>query len=200
MNFTPGALVGTMKTMAKFLSCSGDQPVMRDEGVVGQHRAGRHHLGAGDDDAGVGLLLDMRADVRHLVRRTVAIDGRMDDRVVDEGHALLAELVPAPRVVLIGIVEIGVGAERGEERRLVVGRAADPAVGDARPFGDRVAARRADRRAIFGALKKACVLPPLPVSVGTMMLLRVLVDRAARRRGARSCARCCGRRDARSRP
>ena len=28
-----------------------DQAVMGDEGVVGQHRAGRHHLGAGDDDA-----------------------------------------------------------------------------------------------------------------------------------------------------
>ena len=143
-----------------------DQPVMGDEGVVGQHRAGRHHLGAGDDDAGIRLLLHMRADVRHLVRRPVAVDRGMDDGVVDEGHALLAEAVPALGVVLIGIVEIGIGAERRQERRLVVGRAADPAIGDARPFGDGVAARRAGPPAIFGALKKACVMPPLPVSVG----------------------------------
>ena len=67
-----------------------DQPVMGDEGVVGQHRAGRHHLGAGDDQAGVGFLLDMAADVGDLVRRPVAVDRRMDDGVVDEGHALLA--------------------------------------------------------------------------------------------------------------
>ena len=65
--------------------------------------------------------------------------GGMDDGVVDEGHALLAVAVPAPGVVLVGIVEIGVGAERRQERRLVVGRAADPAIGDARPFGDRLA-------------------------------------------------------------
>ena len=55
------------------------------------------------------------------------------------GHALLAVAVPAPRVGLVRRVELGVGAERGEERRLVVGRAAQPAVGDARPRGDRVA-------------------------------------------------------------
>ena len=113
---------------------------MRDEGVVGQHRAGRDHLGAGDDEAGVGLLLDMAADVGDLVRRPVAIDRRMDDGVIDERHALLAELVPALGVLLVGIVEVGIGAERGQERGLVVGRAADPAVGDPRPFGDRVAA------------------------------------------------------------
>ena len=95
MNFTPGALVGTMKTTANFLSCTGIEPVVRDEGVVGQHRAGRHHLGARDDDAGIGLLLHVAADVADLVRRPVAVDRRMDDGVVDEGHALLAELVPA---------------------------------------------------------------------------------------------------------
>ena len=124
----------------EFLVLHRDQPVVGDEGVVGQHRAGRHHLGAGDDDAGVGLLLDVAADVGHLVRRPVAVDRRMDDGVVDEGHALLAELVPAPRILLVGIVEVGIGAERRQERRLVVGRAAHPAVGDAGPFGDGVAA------------------------------------------------------------
>ncbi len=110
-----------------------------DERVVGEHRAGRHDLGPGDDEAGVSLLFDMHADVGDFVRRAVAIDRRMDDRVIDERHTLLAEAIPAPRVVLIGFVEVGVGAERGEERSLVVGRAADPAIGEARPFGDRVA-------------------------------------------------------------
>ena len=115
-----------------------DQAVVGDEGVVGQRRAGRDHLGAGDDQAGVGLALDVAADVGDLVRRPVAIDRRVDDRVVDERHALLAEAVPAPARCPGRVVEVGVGAERREERRLVVGRAAHPAVGDPRPFGDRV--------------------------------------------------------------
>ena len=110
------------------------------EGVVGQHRSGRHHLGARYDDAGVGLLLHVAADVAHLVRRPVAIDRRMNDRVIDEGHALLAELVPAPRILLIRIVEVGIGAERRQKRRLVVRCAAHPAIGELRPFGDGVAA------------------------------------------------------------
>ena len=147
-----------------------DQPVVGDEGVVGQHRAGRHHLGAGDDDAGVGLLLDVAADVADLVRRPVAVDRRMDDGVVDEGHALLAELVPAPRILLVGIVEVGVGAERRQERRLVVRRAAHPAVGEPAPIRRWRRGRRAGPSSVFGALKKACVMPPLPVSVGSRIL------------------------------
>ena len=113
---------------------------MGDEGVVGQRRAGGHHLGAGHDDAGIGFLLDVAVDVADFLRRTVAVDRRMDDGVVDERHALLAELVPALGVLLPRIVEIGIGAERAEERRLVVGRAAEPAIADLGPFGDGVAA------------------------------------------------------------
>src|SRR5271170_803592 len=82
----------------------------------------------------------MNANVRDLVRRSIAIDRRVDDRVIDERDALLAEAVPASRIVLVRIVEFGVGAEGGEEGGLVVGRTAEPTVGDARPFGDRVAA------------------------------------------------------------
>ena len=124
----------------EFLVLHRDQPVVGDEGVVGQHRAGGDHLGAGDDDAGVGLLLHVAADVAHLVRRPVAVDGRMDDGVVDERHALLAELVPALGVLLVRRVEVGVGAEGREERRLVIGRAAHPAIGELGPFGDGVPA------------------------------------------------------------
>ena len=41
-----------------------------------------------------------------------------------------------------GVIEVGVGAQRRQKRRLVIRAAAHPAVGDARPFGDGVA--RAD--------------------------------------------------------
>ncbi len=124
----------------EFLVLHRDQAVMRDEGVIGQHRAGRHHLGARDDDALVGFLFDVTADVADFVRRLVAIDRRMDDGVIDEGHALLAEFVPAFGVVLIRIVEIRIGAERRQKRRLVVGRAAEPAISELGPFRDRGAA------------------------------------------------------------
>ena len=66
--------------------------------------------------------------------------GGMDDGVIDERHALLAEAVPALRVLLPGRVEFGVGAQRAQERGLVVGRAAEPAVAELRPLGDGVAA------------------------------------------------------------
>jgi len=60
---------------------------------------------------------------------------------IDERHALLAEFVPASRVALIRIVKSpNIGAEGREKRRLVVRRAAHPAVGHACPFGDGVAA------------------------------------------------------------
>ena len=83
-----------------------DQPVMGDEGIVGEHRSGGDHLGAGDDEPGVGLLFHMGADVGHLVGRPVAVDRRVDDGVVDEGHALLAVAVPALGIVLVGVIEI----------------------------------------------------------------------------------------------
>src|SRR5262245_10692374 len=116
---------------------------MRYECVMRQRRAGRDHLGAAHMDATVGLLRHVTVDVlpaRGRARCRVAVDRRMDDRVVDEWYALAALAIPAPRILLIGRVELGVGAERCEERGLVIGRAAEPAIGDARPFGDRIAA------------------------------------------------------------
>ena len=117
-----------------------NEPVVGDERVVGERGAGRHHLGAGDDDTGIRLLLHVAVDVAHFLRRAVAVDGRMDDGVVDERHALLREAVPALGVFLPGRIELGVGAERAEEGRLVVWRAAEPAVAELGPLGDRVAA------------------------------------------------------------
>ena len=121
-----------------------DQSVVRDEGVVRQRRTGGDDLGAADADAGVGLLGHAHVDVGRPARRAgrhVAIHRRMDDRVVDERQPLLAVAVPVPRVVLIRRIEFGVGTERGEERRLVVGRPAQPAIAQPRPGGDRVTRR-----------------------------------------------------------
>ena len=115
---------------------------MRHERVVGERRAGGHHLGARHHDSPVGLPLDAHADVggpgRWLPRRQVAIDRRMDDRVVDEGHALLAEVVPVEGVGLVGRVELGIGAEGPQKGGLVVGGAAHPAIGESGPLGDGV--------------------------------------------------------------
>ena len=115
--------------------------VLAEEIVMGQRRVGGHHLGAGDVDAGVGLLLDGDVDVLDLLDRLVAVDRRIDEGVVEIEHGLLRALVPGARVVGELAVELGIGAERVEECGLVVGAAAHPAVGDARPGGDRVALR-----------------------------------------------------------
>src|SRR5262249_1596490 len=86
----------------------------------------------------------MAIDILALTGRTwrnVAIDWWMDDRVIDERHALLAHPVPAPSVALVGRVDLTVGTQRPKERGLVVRRATQPAIGDARPLGDCIAAR-----------------------------------------------------------
>ena len=84
-------------------------PVVGDEVVVRQRRAGGDHLGAADDDALVGLLDRVDEDVGDLVDLLVAVDRRVHERVVHEVHALLRLLVPAPRVVLERRVVVGVG-------------------------------------------------------------------------------------------
>src|SRR5207249_2535600 len=78
-------------------------------------------------------------DVGDLVGRAVPVHRRLDEGVVQVEDALLRGAVPAPRVLLIRRVVLGVGAERREEGRLVIGRPAHPPVGQARPGGDRVA-------------------------------------------------------------
>jgi hypothetical protein len=74
-------------------------------------------------------------------RSHIAIDRRLHDCVVDERHALLAEAVPAACILLVGLVKRRIGAKSGEKGCLVVGRAAEPAIGQPRPRGDRVAGR-----------------------------------------------------------
>ena len=104
-----------------------------------KRRVGGDDLGAGDVDAGVGLLLDGDVDVLHLLDRFVAVDRRIDEGVVEEQHRFLAALVPGAGVVGELAIELGIGAERVDERGLVVGAPAQPAIGEARPGGDGVA-------------------------------------------------------------
>ena len=107
------------------------------EVVVGDRRRGRHHLGAGDDDAAVGLLLHRDVDVLHLFGRLVAVDRRIDDGVVHERHGFLRTLVPGAGIAGVRAVILRVAAESVGVGRLVVRRAAHPAIGQARPLGDR---------------------------------------------------------------
>src|SRR4029077_1331875 len=76
----------------------------------------------------------------------IAVYRRVDDGVVNEADFLLHLLVPTAGVLLKRLIELGVGAESGQKRSLVIGAAAHPAVRQARPFRNRVA--RADQ--IFG--------------------------------------------------
>ena len=115
--------------------------VLAEEIVMRQRRRGRHHLGAGHIDAGIGVFLDGDVDVLDLIDRLGAIDRRIDDGVIHEQHVLLRAPVPGLRVVGELAVEIVIGAERVHQRRLVVRRAAHPAVGHARPVRDGVALR-----------------------------------------------------------
>jgi hypothetical protein len=135
-----------------------------DEVGVRERRAGGHHLRARDDEPVVGLVLDVHADVGDLVGRQVAVDRRVDDRVVEVQDALLGVAVPAARVVLERRVEVRVGAERAEERGLVVGRAAHPAVDEALPGGDRVA--RLDELLGARGRPEERVRPPAVAGVG----------------------------------
>ena len=135
---------------------------MRDEVEVRQRRTRRHDLRAGDDEPVVALLLDVHEHVADLVGRLVAIDRWVDDRVVPVQDALLRLAIPALGVLLVGLVEVRVGAERREERRLVVGAAAEPPIRQPRPLRDRPEV--AD--AVLGALGITEELVRAPAAAG----------------------------------
>ena len=119
-----------------------DQPVAPDEGEMGQRRPGGDDLGTRDVDPGIGFLCDMRVDVGRAARLTghqVAVDRRVEQRVADKRHPLLAVAVPAARIFLIRVEKFGVAAEAGEQSRLVIGRAAEPAPGQPCPLRDPIA-------------------------------------------------------------
>ena len=108
----PGRIGRDQEDECEILVLNRDQPDMRDKGEMGQRRAGSDDLGAGHINAGVGLARHMRVDVGRTARRArrhVAIDRRMDDRMVDIGYPLLAVAVPVPRIRLVGRIEFGIG-------------------------------------------------------------------------------------------
>ncbi|CAB5067598.1 unannotated protein [freshwater metagenome] len=116
------------------------QSVVGDEVVVRECRAGCDHLRTRHDEAVVGLFLDVHANPRRLVGGQVAVHGRVDDCVVPVWNGLLRLFVPVQRVGLVRGVELAVGAEGAEERRLVVGRPTHPSMDEALPAGDGVTA------------------------------------------------------------
>jgi len=61
--------------------------------------------------------------------------------VIEKQHGLLAALVPGARIVGEFSIELGIGAERVEEGRLVIRAAPHPAVRQPRPGRDGVALR-----------------------------------------------------------
>ena len=113
--------------------------VLAEEIIVRERRRGRHHLGAGHVNAGVGVFLDGDVDVLDLIHRFGAIHRRIDDGVIHEQHVFLGAPVPGLGVLGELAIEIVIGAERVHQRRLVVRRAPHPAVGHARPVRDGVA-------------------------------------------------------------
>ena len=157
--------------------------VLAEEIVVRQRRRGRDHLGAGDIDAGVGLLLDGDEDVLHLVGGAGAVDRRIDDGVVHEQDVFLRAAIPALRVVGELSVELVIGAERVHQRRLVVGRAPHPAVGHARPgrdgvaLADHVLARARDAEEFVGVAAGAGIGRPGQHGLALGIVQRVVEPR-----------------------
>ncbi|SQI30983.1 Uncharacterised protein [Serratia plymuthica] len=109
-----------------------------DKVVVGQRRVGRHHLGAADDNAGVGLFLHLDVNVFHFVDRFVAVNRRVDDGVVKVQTGFLNAFVPMAGVIGELTVKLRVSPQSAAEGRLVIRGAPHPAVGLARPVGDGV--------------------------------------------------------------
>src|SRR5581483_4055628 len=90
-------------------------------------------------------------DVSDFVRRSVAVHRRMHNRVVQKHYAFLRIAIPAPRVLLIGCIELRIGTKRSQERRLIIGTAAHAPEREALPRGDGLTT--ADE--VFAAVRRA---------------------------------------------
>jgi hypothetical protein len=112
------------------------QAVVGDEVVVGQRRSGRDHLRTAHHQPRAGLPFHVDEHVLDVLGGQVTIDRRVHDRVVPVEDLLLRQGVPAAGVVRERLVEVGVRAQGAQERRLVVGTAAHPAVAEPGPRGD----------------------------------------------------------------
>ncbi len=106
---------------------------------MGEGGVGGHHLSAADNDAALDFLINRDEYVLDLIHRLVAVNGRIDDGVVEVEAGFLDALVPGTGVLLEATVELGVGAQGAAEGGLVVRGATHPAVGQPRPFGNGIA-------------------------------------------------------------
>ena len=95
---------------------------------MGQRRVGGDHFRAADDDPGIGLFFQLDVDILHFISRLMAVDRRVDDRVVKVQAGFLNAGVPVAGVLLELAVKRRVGAQRAAEGGFVVWGAAHPAV------------------------------------------------------------------------
>ena len=102
-------------------------------------RAGAQHLRSADDHAVISFLHDVHEDVADFMRGAAAVDGRIDEAVIQKEALRRVARVPSPRALIEGRVKLGLRCQAAHERRLVVRRAAHVAVAHARPCDDRVA-------------------------------------------------------------
>ena len=142
--------------------------VIADEVVMGERGAGRDHLGAADDHAGVGLLFDVNVDVHHVAGRPPLVDWRVDERVIQKEAALLNLAIPVQRRFADRARKTQ-GWRRACRSDSPCNRANGPS------SRRRSAPTRRSRHApatssstLLGTLKNLWVKPPLPVSVGVV--------------------------------
>jgi hypothetical protein len=101
---------------------------------MGERRSGSHHLGAADVDAAVDLFFDVQVDdffdvqvdVAGVLERLVAVDGGIDEHVVQKEELSGVLGVPPGRVRLEGLVEARISAEGGQEGGFVVRGSTQP--------------------------------------------------------------------------
>ena len=95
--------------------------MVRDERGVSQGRTCRDDFRAADPYSGIAFFDHVNAGFGAFMNRPVAVDGRMNDRVVEIQHSFLRLLVPGFRVGLIGRIEGRVRSQRPKKRCLVIG-------------------------------------------------------------------------------
>src|SRR5262249_19592155 len=113
--------------------------VVSDKVQMCDRRIGGNDFRATDDEAVIAFLFYMDKHISHFVRRPVSVDRWMNDGVVPVQNLFLRFAIPAPRVVLKRVIEVGVRPERSKEGGFVIWAASHPTIGDPCPGSDRIA-------------------------------------------------------------
>ena len=87
------------------------------------------------NQTGVSFFDHMNVNIIDLIGRSMPINWRIDNGLIDVGHCFLKEVRPTAGVGLIGSVKIGVRAEYTQQSGHMVGAASDPAITYAMPGG-----------------------------------------------------------------